>query len=417
MRILFASSNLPHPPVSGGAQRTALLLRVLQEIGDVDCVFLQPGPPETLPTHAKAGEKWTLKASISTNEIRDERWSAIFRRLLPGRVGPALEAFADAGRFRWLEHLPSVRRLGSLESYDIIVARYLQTAVTLGLFGGAPLLLDTDDFDPGRIEMRLKSSSFFKKLTLRRSLKYSKQAHEKYLPQADLLWITNPEDRSHKALAKAKVLPNIPYTAAGELPDDPLPIVESSTRFLIVGTMSYSANAEGVDAFLRDAWPKVTKEFPQAEFQIIGSGMSEQQKSRWSQVPGVLADGFVPDLKAAYASCLAAVAPIQAGGGTNIKVLEAAAYGRVTILTPVAHRGFEATLPAGVACLRGENMTDLAIRCLELLRHPREATGMGKDARQVVDRNYTFDIFRIAVKRACQETLDQNARTEEKSSP
>ncbi len=407
MRILFASTNLPYPPTSGGAQRTALILRSLQELAEVDCIFLQPQIPSP-DRLADLAQRCRIKLIVSTRQILEEENSRIFRRLLPGKAGQDMEAFFNAGRFRWHPHIPSVKKLGDLGGYDLIVARYLQTAITFDLFGKRPLLLDVDDYDPDRLRLRLQSARWWDRLTVRRCLRYSEKAHARYLPRATYCWIANPHDRRHPVLSEAHVLPNIPYSLSKDNMPQPLPVNRNSRVFLMVGTMSYSANADGVDAFLKRAWPRVVTEFPGAAFHIAGGGMSDKQKERWGRVPGVKPLGFVADLADAYANCLAAVAPIEAGAGTNIKVLEAAAFGRASVLTAVAHRGLETSLPSGVASLSSTGVDGMAELCLALLREPHRAALLGREARVRVERHHGFPAFKKSIKDGCRNVLESH---------
>jgi polysaccharide biosynthesis protein PslH len=404
MRILFASSNLPFPATSGGAQRTELLLRALQDLGSVDCVFLQPKRP--LPELLAENERrCSIKLIVSTEDIVAGQPSALVRRFVPGVAGKNLEAFLGGGRFRWRADGASVERLGKVEDYDLVVARYLQVAATFDLFRCPQLVLDVDDYDPDRLRYRLTTAGYLKRLTLRRALEASESAHANYLPRVSSCWVSNPRDRGHSGLKKAEVLSNIPYPdVAGNLPP-PLPFRSGSRRFLMVGTMSYSVNSDGVDAFIDRAWPRIKKTIPQAEFHIVGGGMSREQKRRWESARGVTAIGFVEDLREVYDGCLAAVAPLQAGAGTNIKVLEAAAFGRGTILTEIAHRGFEETLPAGKACLRAALIEDMADHCIELLGNPEKAAGLGASARQAVEQHHTFARFRQVVHQVCEKAV------------
>jgi len=395
-------------------------------MGEVDAVFLPANdldPVSLKVIHASVGRLW-----VESNELIAQSW--LTRHPL-GRwlkLGGGIGSFFSAGRHRWEPYQPLVEAVGDLGRYDLVVARYLSAACMLDLFRHPRLVVDVDDYDPDRQRQRLANSGWFKRLTLRRVLRYSEAAHQHFLPKAAHCWVSNPADRRHPGLANATLLPNIPYTLPGkaelkaesselrarcsELNSLPayqlssLPaqqLTSSAAYFLFVGTLSYSANADGVDAFLRDAWPTIRAQAPQVEFHIVGQGLSARQKARWGRVAGVTPVGFVESLDAAYAGCLATVAPILAGGGTNIKVLESAAYGRVCVVTRVAHRGFEETLPADTACLRVESMGAMAEACLRLVAQPELAQSVGCEARRCVETHYTREKFSEAVREGCLE--------------
>jgi polysaccharide biosynthesis protein PslH len=406
VRILFASSSLPYPTSGGGAQRTELLLRALSEFADIDCAWITPRP--LAPAHRdQLCLRYNLNHLTTTREILRDQTPRGLKWLADTAPGRPIRSFFDASRYRWHPHPPSVARLGSLKAYDLIVARYLQAAATFDLFGkGPPVVLDVDDYDPDRLAQRLEHSGAWKRLTLARTLQQSRHAHRRLLPQASALWVANPADLRHPELSRALVLPNIPYAPATvTTTEHPGPADPASSLFIMVGTFSYSANIDGARAFIEHVWPKVGSRYPKAEFHVIGGGLPENLRQRWAKVPGVRVLGFVENLDACYARALASVAPILAGGGTNIKVLESARHARVCILTAVAHRGFADTLPVGEACLRGESVAELADHCLSLLAQPARAAAMGDYAHRQVTRLHTYERFKKTVREGCELAL------------
>lgn len=405
MRILLASSSIPFLTAGGGAQRTELLLKALEKIGAVECLFIAPAAlaPAALE---KLSARCNVKDVVTTEDILRTPASRKDGSIKTWAGQRPVGAFLNAGRYRWQPHAPGVERLNALGHYDLIVARYLQAACAFDLWGRQALVLDVDDYDPDRLRQRIEHAGFWKSLTLRRALRFSELAHRKYIPRAEAHWVCNPDDRRHSGLGEAIVLPNIPYLPAGaENAPAPAPPPTASQIFLMVGTMSYSANADGVEAFIRHAWPDIIKSYPQAEFHVVGQGMSADQKIGWGRVRGVKAIGFVADLREAYARCLATVAPMQAGGGTNIKVLEAGAYRRVCVVTRISHRGFESTLPDNEACLRVESVDKMTGACLRLLSEPGLAARLGVNAAHAVRQHYTAEVFNAAVRAGCERAL------------
>jgi len=398
LRILYVAPNLPNPATSGGAQRTRLLLHTLCELGHVDVVFLPARLPDGLSiTEIKGG--YDVLAIESTDVIREHAMPRKYRRFL----GSGAASFYVAGRHRWQPFHELVSIIGDIERYDLVVSRYLSTACILDLFRHAKLIIDVDDYDPDRLRQRLRASGWLKRLTLRRCLRFSIQAHHKFLPRAAHCWVSNPADRGHVGLSDATLLPNIPYLPAG-FPE--ISFASSAPPVLLfVGTLSYSVNSDGLDAFLREVWPAILNNCPSARLRVVGQGMSQQQRTRWGLLRGVEPIGFVENLAEVYSSCRACIAPMLAGAGTNIKVLEAAAYNRACVVTPVSHRGFEDSLPADVACLRAESVADMAQHCLLLLGDPNLATRIGANAREVVRQHYTQSRFTAAVRAGCDRVL------------
>ena len=57
--------------------------------------------------------------------------------------------------------------------------------------------------------------------------------------------------------------------------------------------------------------------------------------------PGVVIEGFVPDLADVYATAELVVAPIFSGSGTKVKVLEALSHGLPVVTTPEGIAGLD----------------------------------------------------------------------------
>lgn len=403
MKILFASTNLPDPPHSGGAQRTELLHRSLCKLGSVECVFLLPKLP-SLTQQAALQEKYQVKYILTTAEITDRQNFRLLDAVLPKSISADLQSFFKAGRHRWRPYAPFVRLFRDLEQYDLIVTRYLQVAATFDLFRSNRLIVDIDDYEPDRLRLRLDKSSFYKRLTLKRSMYYSAKAHRKLLKKLRQAWISNPHDRQHSGLEQGQLLPNIPYPDFLKTDEKPKHSGAQKPYFLIIGSMNYSANEDAVDYFIQNCWTELIQDFPEAEFVIVGSKMSEKQRIRWRKFPGVEPQGFVENLAEVYANARAVVAPIQFGAGTNIKVLEAAAFGCALILTPVARRGFEAHLVHEECCLLSETIEEMRAHCQTLLADPNRAAKIGQKAQAVIREHYNYGTFEASVHKLCRET-------------
>jgi glycosyltransferase involved in cell wall biosynthesis len=114
-------------------------------------------------------------------------------------------------------------------------------------------------------------------------------------------------------------------------------------------------------------------------------------------LPGVEVAGFVDNLASEYANADVVVAPVFSGGGTQIKVLEALAYGRGLVASPFALAGFSAYLRDGVHLRIARSAEDWADQCLALVREPQAADALGTAGRAVVARHFSLGSMEEAV--------------------
>lgn len=95
----------------------------------------------------------------------------------------------------------------------------------------------------------------------------------------------------------------------------------------------YGPNRDGGNWLLRDVWPRVLQQDPQARLVIAGRGTMAAYPDAAS-LPGVAVLGEVEDASVVLDSAAVVVAPVSSGGGQQLKVIEALARARLVVATP-----------------------------------------------------------------------------------
>lgn len=405
-RALLATSVLPWPlHRNGGAQRTDLLRQALRAAGcAVDIVAAIPQPGSELPAaeelldhgvRAAFGVDVTLEARPQPSMPRGLKSLvslAHVRRLMQHRYAPAPVVA------RWVaDHLAE---------YDVVVVRYLQTALLCGLdrrnpTEPPPVLVDLDDLDWLALASRFGAQPWpglSGRMGMASALGIVKKRSRRALPAFNRLFVTNETDR--EALRElgldSMLLPNIPYTDPSD-PDRlaPLPPTPDDAReVLFIGDLQFGPNATGLDWFLAECWPKVRAGVPDAILRIVGRGASDEQRAAWSKPPGVEVVGFTLDIRSEYARCACTIAPTHWGGGTKIKVVESAALGRACVATPHAARGYE-PLTQGPAApvIVAADPAAFAAAVIDLLRSPASRAERGFSGPVLAGRGFSFDVL------------------------
>jgi hypothetical protein len=116
------------------------------------------------------------------------------------------------------------------------------------------------------------------------------------------------------------------------------PCLDEVTKFLFIGRLDWPPNRDGLEWLLKEVWPTVVANRPNAVIKIVGSGNREWLKS-YEQLKGVQIVGFVDSILDAYRDCHFTVVPIFYGSGTRIKVIESFAIGRRLISTKMGVQG------------------------------------------------------------------------------
>ena len=142
-----------------------------------------------------------------------------------------------------------------------------------------------------------------------------------------------------------------------------IPFAESdSQRLLFVGSGN-AFNVEGLEWFILHVWPLVRREVPGATLDVCGS----VDRNVTLRAEGVTFHGIVADLRSFYQHAAVVVVPLLRATGLNIKLIDAAAFGRVIVATP--------TTLVGAPFLRGAAVTaeaagEFSSAVTRLLRDP-----------------------------------------------
>lgn len=209
----------------------------------------------------------------------------------------------------------------------------------------------------------------------------------RHLKMFDRVFVCSERDRSRLAEGclhpAPEILPNIVEEA--EITACP---AHEDFRLLFVGNLSYPPNSDAVLFFCRDILPRIRDSIRRpVTFDIVGGGTPRALAREVSRTAGALLHGRVQDLAPAYARADAAVVPLRTGGGTRIKILEAFAYGRPVISTPVGIEGINAV--DGTHALIAEGGQAFADACLRLHREPALGARLAEEALELVRHRYS----------------------------
>ncbi|HEY5893573.1 MAG TPA: glycosyltransferase family 4 protein [Chthoniobacterales bacterium] len=174
--------------------------------------------------------------------------------------------------------------------------------------------------------------------------------------------------QEREAEAFHTMLPHKPVvTVPMPIRPDPIPPVTGGTPVcLFVGGHS-GHNLAGLSWLLRDVWPVVLRECPEARLHVAGTvGQAVP-----SGTPQVRALGPVEELREAYAPSQVALAPLPMGTGLKIKVIEAMGWGRPVVTTTAGAEGF-VELERGELAVVAETPEAFAAAIIRLLRSSEE---------------------------------------------
>jgi glycosyltransferase involved in cell wall biosynthesis len=159
----------------------------------------------------------------------------------------------------------------------------------------------------------------------------------------------------------------------------------SDPLVLFVGAMGYRPNAQAADSLAQEIWPAVRARVPAARLAIVGPGR-EHTASYHSPDESVTFTGFVDDLQPWYRRARVVCCPIHHGGGTRVKIIEAAAHAKAIVSTRMAAEGLN--FEDGREIILRDAPAELAQACVHLLGDPNAAAELGRAALQKARGTY-----------------------------
>jgi glycosyltransferase involved in cell wall biosynthesis len=114
---------------------------------------------------------------------------------------------------------------------------------------------------------------------------------------------------------------------------------DDGETLLFVGSLGYGPNADGLLWFHQHVLPRLRAGAARPCRLIIAGGNGGPKISALARHPRIVLLGRVADLAPLYRRATLAVAPLHSGGGTRIKLLEAAAHGTASVATELAAAG------------------------------------------------------------------------------
>jgi glycosyltransferase involved in cell wall biosynthesis len=391
MKIGFISNAFPMDPqrsVFGWFRRMGIFIHALKEMGELDMLFFVP-PDLTLNEHFVA----------ETEERLAKHWDARLRMDLcnraPGRqaqgrwqyyIDPALSIANHPPYLQTAqrEQISAVRRLLSRKPDIVFVHRLASIIPVLLSKDHHPrLYFDLDDIEHVAFSRSIKQPPVWlgKRLFYLR-LPILKLWEKRAIRLSHTTFVCSEHDRNYLSkifgCKNIAVIPNaVDVPDEQELPDKP--------RLLFLGLMSYLPNAVAADYLIRRIWPLISSACPDARLLIAGAG-SESIASFTDCPSGVEFLGFVDDLEKLYREIMVVCCPILSGGGTRIKILEAAGYGKPVVSTTIGAEGID--LRDGEEILLRDGPESFAKGCIQLLKDRSFAVKIGQAARSVVARKY-----------------------------
>ena len=169
--------------------------------------------------------------------------------------------------------------------------------------------------------------------------------------------------------------------------------------------MNSPYNIEAVQFFAEQILPLIQEKIPEAKLHVVGQKPSKEVLSLASD--SIIIHGTVPDVRPFFREAELYVVPLLYGGGTRLRILEAAACGKAIVTTSIGVEGLD-FIP-GKDLMVADSPTEFAKAVIKLIKNEDKRKYLGQRAQQV-SRNYDWETIGSSFLRLIKEFADAEMR-------
>jgi glycosyltransferase involved in cell wall biosynthesis len=336
--VLAITSELPWPLDSGGHLRTYHLLRVLARRCDVRLLVPASG------VHDAAGLQALRNAGVEVIPVRVRRRTAMRTALQVTRA-----ALTRVPHVMFSRHHHHTVRRALVEQLaqalpDAMYCDHLDSFSYAAVAEAIPHVVDMHNVY-SRLASRaaLEQKDMARRLYLRHEAALLARMERQAAVTAHTVLAVSEEEADHFASLGARrvtLVPNGVECARYE----GLPLARGSTppTILYVGSFSWEPNVAAAGFLVRDVLPRVAQRVPSVRVVFVGKDPGPEMHALAATDARVIVAGNVPDVSVYLRDAHVLAVPLQVGGGTRLKILEAFAAGIPVVSTPVGCEGIRA---------------------------------------------------------------------------
>ena len=411
MKILWVCPFFPYPPDNGTRIREYFLMRELSNWNEVSVFSLVQSEKELENTGDLGQFCRNVWGILPENKLPDAFFDGKRRAsdVLAGIVFPRPQHFYGQPSPNVVQEL---RRHIEEEKFDVVVIEHLlMSNYVWDILGKSrrPLWVLSQEnveslIQKQHISLARNGLERLRKVIYYRSfIQFEGHACQRY----DRVFMVSENDRQELL----KLAPALPADKVSLLPNGVdvsnynIGEVEPQENTLIyVGALTYNANYDAMQYFLREIFPIIQRQMPDVKVKITG-------KTQGVDLSGLVLNeqveftGYVEDIRPVIKSSSVCIVPLQVGGGTRLKILEAMALGTPVVATSKGAEGLD--LQPGRDLLVADAPEDFAREVIRLLRQPELREQLQKNGRKAVEEKYDSHQIAANLHQSLQEKLEK----------
>ncbi len=381
MKILFLSRWFPYPPDNGSRIRIYNLLKSLSARHDVTLIsFTEEQVPKA---HLQEMRQYCERVDT----VLYRPFKPTGPRAVLGFLSKQPRSVLDTFNF---EMRALVRQTVAIQEFDVAIASQMDMAPYLNSLPNTPKILEEIELTTLYEQFSL-AKSMPKKLRSRIMWwKWSNYVID-MLQKMDACTVVSAGEKERildlvPDYGRVVVIPNGVDTTINA-PEWGDPVADT---LIYSGALTYGANFDAVDFFLRDIFPLILEKRPNVKLSVTGK-LDGVPIEKLPKNDNVNFTGFLDDIRPAVAQSWVNVVPLRLGGGTRLKVLESMALGTPVVSTSKGAEGLN--VEAGQDLLVVDKPEDFAASVLSILEKESLRKRLSHSGREAVVSKYDWGII------------------------
>jgi glycosyltransferase involved in cell wall biosynthesis len=365
--ILFVTKLLPTPANGGGKQRTLAMLRRLSTRGDVSLIAFDDGADRAALDQLGV-------------EVHAVRWPTDVRTVVAGCLR---SGSLSSARFWHRDLAHAAELVARARPPDVLVIEYPQLAPLVRNVHAPLMVLSLQNVESDLVTSVARTRRMPSRALLFAEAAALRRLERVLLRSVDVVSVVSETDRTRLPPTRARVIvcPN------GNEQPELLPWAHAEPTAVFVAQLGWMPNVDGALWLGRKVWPLVREARPDARLLLVGRRPAAAVRDLAG--PDVEVTGTVLDVQPYLARARCSLAPLRAGGGSRLKILESLAAGRPVVATTVGAEGLDDLVGHGVVV--ADDPRAFADAVVALLDDADRAERLGEEGHELVARHYTWD--------------------------
>jgi len=144
----------------------------------------------------------------------------------------------------------------------------------------------------------------------------------------------------------SEILYYLPFLVETVSEETKIPSFEERKNFLAIGNLLHAPNVDSV-LQLKEIWPTIKKQLPEAELHIYGAYAPQQVLQLNNKNAGFIIKGWAENIDTVMKNYCVQLAPLRFGAGLKGKLLDAMRCGLPSVTTEIGAEGMFGNFPFG----------------------------------------------------------------------